>query len=96
MVQTYKNFDEFYNLRYIPDHSDIKNRRFHVVGTALGLLLLLKAIILGPITQVLLVPIALYGFAWLGHFIFERNKPATWEYPYWSLLSDLRMMIDIV
>ena len=87
----YKNLDEFYPF-YMSQHSNRTNRRLHFVGTVLALLQLLRTIIFTfNITGILLSLIVGYGFAWVGHFFFEKNKPATFKYPWLSLQGDFRL-----
>ena len=87
----YARFADFYPF-YLSEHSDRTCRRLHFAGTALVLLALALAIILREPRLLLTAPIAGYGFAWLGHFVFEKNRPATFKYPLWSLVSDFRML----
>jgi hypothetical protein len=87
---SFRDFDEFYAY-YLEEHSNRTNRRLHFVGTSLGLLLF----VVGIVTfQLWLIPAALvvgYAFAWVGHFFFEQNKPATFKYPWQSYKGDWRM-----
>lgn len=76
---------------YLREHARPETRLVHVAGTVAGTLLLLWALILGPLWLLLLVPVVGYGLAWLSHFAIERNRPATFTHPLWSLWSDLRM-----
>jgi len=76
---------------YLREHARPGTRLVHVIGTVAGVLLLLWAILRGPLWLLLLVPVVGYGFAWASHFAIERNRPATFTYPLWSLWSDLRM-----
>jgi hypothetical protein len=86
----YKTLKEFYPF-YLGEHSNRTCRRLHFVGTSLGLLLFVTALV----TQVWwLIAAALvtgYGFAWVGHFYFEHNKPATFKHPWLSYLGDWKM-----
>jgi len=79
-----KTFEDFWPY-YVSEHRDPTCRRLHFVGTSLAL-----ACALNPLTWPL-APVAGYGFAWVGHFFFEKNKPAAFDYPLWSLRADLRM-----
>lgn len=83
-------FGEFWPY-YLGEHRHPANRKLHALGTTLALATVgLAAATLTP----LLVPVALvcgYGPAWVGHFFFEQNRPATFTYPRWSLLADLKM-----
>jgi hypothetical protein len=63
------------------------------LGTFLFLLILIKNIILGSgLIGWIIMPICGYGFAWIGHFFFEKNKPASFKHPLWSFIGDIRMM----
>ena len=64
----------------------------HAAGTLLGLGTLLVPIIIGHPWYALLWPVVAYGFAWTGHFLIEGNKPATFGHPFWSFISDFRML----
>jgi hypothetical protein len=91
MNTKFSGFDEFF-LFYLRQHSHRANRRLHAAGTALGLAIAVAALLLHhPWFALLWVPVG-YGFAWVGHLLVERNRPATWGHPWWSFLSDFRMM----
>jgi hypothetical protein len=90
-----RTFAEFYPF-YLSDHSNRVSRRLHFVGTSIALALLITAML----TQVWwLIAVALvqgYAFAWVGHFFFEHNRPATFKYPGFSFVGDWRMWWDIL
>jgi hypothetical protein len=87
----FASYDEFF-VFYVKQHSDPRNRIMHACGTALGLAVAIAAFALGhPWWALLWIPVA-YGFAWTGHFLIEKNKPATFGHPLWSFISDFRMM----
>ncbi len=95
MAKQITNYSEFYRF-YLKEHSNPVNRLLHVIGTSIVLALVLTAIIhLNPYWLVF-VPISGYGFAWIGHFFFEKNQPATFKYPLWSLKSDFKMYFDVL
>jgi hypothetical protein len=75
---------------YVAQHSNRTNRRLHFIGTSLGLMALAASLLVSPL-WLLAAPVAGYGCAWVGHFAFEKNRPATFTYPLWSLRGDLRM-----
>jgi hypothetical protein len=75
---------------YVSQHLDPTNRRLHFTGTTLVIAAFAAGILDRPL-WLLAVPLAGYGFAWIGHFFSERNKPATFTYPLWSLRADFRM-----
>jgi hypothetical protein len=95
MERTYASFAEFYPF-YLSQHADRTCRRLHVVGSTLVLALIVLALGPGPGWLGLLVPVAGYGFAWVGHFGFEHNKPATFEYPLYSLMGDWVMYWQVL
>ena len=84
-----KTYEEFWPF-YVSQHLDRTNRILHFVGTTL-VLACLGAGLLGSPWWLAAMPFAGYGFAWAGHFFFERNRPATFTYPLWSLRADFRM-----
>ena len=91
--ERFSSFAEFYPY-YLQEHSNDICRRLHYVGSLLVLSILCYAISQQQWSLLWLVPIAGYGFAWVGHFVFEKNKPATFKYPLYSLLGDWVMLKD--
>jgi hypothetical protein len=85
------NFAEFWPF-YVREHANEKNRRLHVVGTSLGLLAAAALIAAGKPWLALLTPVIGYAFAWFGHFFVQKNRPATFTYPLWSLCGDFKML----
>jgi hypothetical protein len=91
----YQSFWSFYPY-YLTEHSDTKNRALHFIGTGLLLVVLIIAIVLQKWWMLALIPVLGYGFAWVGHFFIEKNKPATFTYPLYSLGSDFVMFWHIL
>ncbi|RUO80553.1 DUF962 domain-containing protein [Idiomarina tyrosinivorans] len=91
----FNNFSEFYPY-YLSEHANPRCRLMHYIGSTLVLLALLIAIITGNPWWLVAMPIAGYGFAWLGHLLFEHNKPATFSHPWYSLLADWVMYKDAI
>lgn len=85
-MSRFASFREFYPY-YLGEHSDRMCRRMHFVGTSLVLVCLGLAVALSP-WWLLAVPLVGYGFAWVGHFVFEKNRPATFKHPVYSLAGD--------
>src|SRR2546428_12507807 len=94
-IKEYKSFSEFYPF-YLTEHSNRTSRILHFIGTGLVLLMLPAAVLFHIPKILLLIPVAGYGFAWVGHFFFEKNKPATFKYPLWSLASDFKLFFEIL
>lgn len=91
----FNSFAEFYPY-YLSEHSDRTCRRLHFVGTSLVLALIATALLGSNPWLWLTVPVAGYGFAWVGHFFFEKNRPATFQYPFYSLWGDFVMYKDML
>ena len=90
-----KTYTEFYQF-YLTEHKNKTCRILHFIGTFLVFALAFLAVYLSESVLWFFVPVLGYGFAWVGHFFFEKNKPATFSYPLWSLLSDFKMFFDIL
>jgi hypothetical protein len=91
----FASFREFYPF-YLSEHANRTSRRLHVVGTALAVLLMAYAVV-NAIWW--LVPVSLvpgYALAWVGHFFFEHNRPATFKHPLWSFRGDFVMLRDVL
>jgi hypothetical protein len=81
------SFREFWPF-YVREHLRPVTRALHFVGSTLVLALVAAAVVTGRPWLLLGAPVAGYGFAWLGHFGFEHNRPATFRHPLYSLLAD--------
>jgi hypothetical protein len=89
----YTSFAEFYPY-YLQEHSNPICRRLHYVGSLLVLGILAYALGTQQWLWLLAMPVAGYGFAWIGHFVFEKNRPATFQYPLYSFMGDWVMLKD--
>lgn len=90
MSERSASYREFWP-RYLREHSRPGTRRLHYLGTGAATAALIFCIARRRARYIPLLLVAGYGPAWIGHFIVERNKPATFTHPYWSLISDYRM-----
>jgi hypothetical protein len=90
-VPRFASFDEFWPY-YVGEHRDPLNRLLHHVGTVSGVLALFLGVASLSPGFVLVAPLFGYGPAWVGHWLLERNRPASWTYPAWSLRADFRML----
>ena len=88
-------FAEFYPF-YLSEHSNQTSRRLHFVGTSIGFILIVSAILTRNPMLILYGVLQGYAFAWVGHFFFEHNRPATFKYPFYSFAGDWRMWADIL
>ena len=86
-IPTFQAFWPF----YLSQHAVPLCRQLHFVGTCLVIGLVGYAVATGAWSMLLLCPVAGYGFAWAGHFVIEKNRPATFTYPVWSLMGDFKM-----
>ena len=92
-ARKYVSFAEFYPF-YLSEHSDRTCRRLHFAGSTLALMCLVTLVVTRNPWWLLAGVLCGYGFAWVGHFMFEKNKPASWggvKHFAWSLRGDLRM-----
>jgi hypothetical protein len=84
-------YREFWRV-YLAAHADPRTRVLHYLGTLAGVASLVAAGATWDWRWLLAAPVLGYTFSWFGHFVFERNRPATFEHPLWSLVSDFRML----
>ena len=87
----FSDYDDFF-LFYLTQHSDPRNRALHAIGTVGGLVFVLAMFAVRHPWYALLWPVIAYTFAWTGHFLVEGNRPATFGHPFWSFISDFRMV----
>lgn len=90
-----RDYHEFYRF-YLTEHRNIMSRRLHVAGSSIGLYFFSKAIIQRKPKYFLYGLASGYACAWIGHFIFEKNKPASFKQPLYSFFSDWRMFADVL
>ncbi len=95
MPDDYRSFADFYPY-YLSEHSNRTTRRLHFAGTLLVILTLVYALAAQRWLLLVLIPVFGYGFAWVGHFAFEKNRPATFKHPLYSLAGDFVMFKDML
>jgi hypothetical protein len=83
-IATFREFWPF----YVGEHVKPITRALHFIGSTLVLAIAAAAVVTGRFWLLALLPIAGYGFAWVGHFGFEKNRPATFKYPIYSFIGD--------
>ena len=83
----FQSFREFYPF-YLSEHRNPTCRKLHFAGTTLVVILLVATVVTRNGWLLAAIPLAGYGFAWVGHFVFEKNRPATFKYPAWSFMGD--------
>ncbi len=93
--QRYTRFAEFYPF-YLSEHSNRTCRRLHFVGSSLALLIAAAGLWRGQPIYLLYALLCGYAFAWIGHFGFEKNKPASFKQPLYSFMGDWRMWFEIL
>lgn len=91
----FKSFAEFYPY-YLREHTDLMCRKLHFLGTCGVIALMILFFFTGNLLVLLLIPVMGYGFAWTGHFVFEKNRPATFKHPFYSLMGDFKMFWEIL
>ena len=95
MSDRIKTFKEFYPF-YLSEHRRLGTRVFHFIGTLLIFIVIIYVIQSGKERFLWYIPIFGYGFAWFSHAVFEKNRPSTFKYPLWSLLSDFKMFFELL
>jgi len=94
-MSRFTSFQQFYPY-YLQEHADAHCRLMHYIGSSLVLLVLVFVLLTGAWLWLLSLPVIGYGFAWFGHMVFEHNKPATFQYPWYSLAADWVMYKDFL
>jgi hypothetical protein len=94
-TQNFESLKEFYPY-YLTEHSNSTSKLLHFIGTSLFFVILIYSLYTAQYQLMWFMPIAGYFFAWIGHFFFEKNKPATFKYPFYSLASDFIMYFDML
>lgn len=89
------NFTEFYPM-YLREHSNPICRALHYIGSILVLAVIFTVLVTSQYMLLWSLPVIGYGFAWIGHFFIEKNRPATFTYPFYSLLGDWVMLKDFL
>ena len=89
----FKSFKEFYPF-YLSQHKNFVCRKLHYTGSILVLFMLTYSLLSQQYILLWSLPLIGYSFAWVGHFFFEKNKPATFIYPLYSFIGDWVMLFD--
>jgi len=93
--QTNHTFGDFYR-EYLGLHRNKSCRRLHLLGMGVAVVIFAAALFTSYWMLSVFAPALVYPFAWTGHLVFEKNHPATWSNPWYSVLADLRMTWDIL
>jgi hypothetical protein len=91
----FQTFGDFYRF-YLTEHTHRTSRRLHFVGTSIALAVLMASVLWRVWWLAVIALVPGYLLAWIGHFFFERNRPATFKYPWLSLRGDLRLWWEIL
>jgi hypothetical protein len=94
-TSNFQSLKEFYPY-YLTEHSNSTSKLLHFIGTTLFFVILIYSLYSTQYQLMWFMPLVGYFFAWVGHFFFEKNKPATFKYPFFSLASDFIMYFDIL
>lgn len=86
-MSSFTSFAQFYPF-YLGEHRNRICRRWHFIGSSLVLIIVAMAVLSGQWRWLWLLPVAGYGCAWIGHYRYEKNRPATFRHPLYSLLGD--------
>ncbi|MCD0489487.1 DUF962 domain-containing protein [Pedobacter sp. MC2016-14] len=92
---TYKSLKEFYPF-YLTKHQNTTNRVLHFIGSGLAILCLISAVLFHNLSCLLALPVFAYGFAWIGHFFFEKNRSNSCKHPFFNLASDFLLFGDLM
>jgi len=90
MTERYTTYSAFFDF-YLSEHERPLTRALHYCGSICGILALVLTVATGNLLWILAGLVSGYGFAWIGHFFVEHNKPATFKYPLWSFIGDYHM-----
>ncbi|MEZ4741663.1 MAG: DUF962 domain-containing protein [Bdellovibrionota bacterium] len=91
-INTWNEFWPFYLLQ----HQNSTNQRLHFIGTTIGFIAFVFALTHLKLSYLIIGLFFAYLFAWIGHFVYEKNKPATFKYPLWSFIADQKMFLLIL
>ena len=94
-MERYKTFKDFYPY-YIEEHSKPKTKLLHFIGTSISLFFLVQLVRTFDPIYLIYGLLSGYGFAWIAHFFIEKNKPATFTYPFYSFIGDHKMFVEIL
>ena len=94
-MERYKTFKDFYPY-YIEEHSKPKTKLLHFIGTSISLFFLVQLVRAFDPIYLIYALLSGYGFAWVAHFFIEKNKPATFTYPFYSFIGDHKMFVEIL
>jgi len=94
-MERYKTFRDFYPY-YIEEHSKPKTKLLHFIGTSISLFFLVQLVRTFDPIYFIYALLSGYGFAWIAHFFIEKNKPATFTYPFYSFIGDHKMFLEIL
>jgi hypothetical protein len=94
-VRRFATFSEFYPF-YLAEHASRACRRLHIAGTLCVIAAVAAALLARDVRWLIAAPLGGYGLAWIGHFFFEHNRPATFHHPFYSLAGDFAMFGDVL
>jgi hypothetical protein len=94
-MEEMRTFEDFWPF-YVREHSNETNRMLHFLGTSLAVGSVVAGLVTGKKGFFAAAPLLGYGFAWVGHFMVEGNRPATFKHPLWSLRGDFVMWKKMV